>query len=155
MVSTLRYLPFLTLAIASCNKNSDSSLREERLQLLINKKWQLMKMEMDSVGDNNTTIHREENYPFQNQWENDDYQLYRSDSTWEWNDNQMRDASGPQSITGTWYISDDGKKMFYKFDGFPDGGLRNIISLTATELKRSEVDDRGYWTQTYTYISIP
>ena len=155
MIRLFYFLLLLSLAMFSCNKNNtDTALRDERIQLLINKKWQLIKLETEALDQNNTIIRTEENYPFEQEWTNDDYQLYRADGKWESNDNQIPDPAGRPVLTGTWSISDDGMKMFSKLDALPEGGWRNIISLTETELKQSEVNEASHWTQTYTYRII-
>ena len=150
---------FVVLAVifmlAGCKKNSNSGdvlLKEQRIQLLINKKWQMTSDAYYFIGDNGTVVENNNHGGFA--YTIDDYVIYHPDFTMEWNDNKVLDPNDSNTLyTGLWHISDDGKIITTQLLSpvqLPSYS-REILSITENEYKTT--DDRVTPETTLTYFS--
>lgn len=150
----------VTLLSFACKKNSNSddiSLKEERIELLINKKWQMTSDFYWQKSDNGGFI-KNDNYGW-TEHRMDDYVVYHPDFTMEWNDNQILDPNDSIAVyTGTWHISDDGKTLTSQLitPAFPPPYSREILSVTENEYQTTDIRSNSEIALTYftTYIVV-
>jgi hypothetical protein len=151
----------VTILLFGCKKNStsdDASLKEERIGLLVNKKWQTTSDFYYQTGDNGTPI-KNDNYGGI-EYTIDDYVVYHPDFTMEWNDNQVLDPNDSNTVyTGTWQISDDGKSLTSQLlsPSLLPPYSREILSVTEKEYKTTDVRSSSEIALTYftTYTVVP
>ena len=143
----------VVIMLASCKKNSDDVLsKEQKIQLLINKKWQMTSDAYYFIGDNGTQI-KNDNFGGI-AYTIDDYVIYHPDFTMEWNDNKVLDPNDSSTVyTGLWHISDDGKTLTAQLlsPAHLPAYSREILSITANEYKTT--DDRVTPETTLTYFT--
>ena len=151
----------ITLFLFGCKKDSDSddvSLREDRIQLLINKKWQMTSDFYYQTSDNGGFI-KNDNYG-STEFRMDDYVIYHPDFSMEWNDNQKLDPNDSSKIyIGTWQISDDGKVLTTQLlsPAILPVYSREILSVTENEYETTDVRSSSEIALTYftTYRVVP
>ena len=162
-ICKLYFFLAVTLLLSGCKKNSgsdsaDVSLKEERIQLLVNKKWQMTSDFYYQMGDNGTVL-KNDNYG-STEYTMDDYVVYHPDFTMEWNDNQVLDPNDSSTVyIGTWQISDDGKTLTSQFlsPAILPSYSREILSVTENEYKTTDVRSNSEIALTYfsTYTVLP
>lgn len=141
------------IIVISCSKNTDPDLKNHRVKLLVDKKWQLIKYEEDQPANNpnGEPPHSEELYSFDDSSLNDDYEIYYSNLSYEWNDNVILRDDGVPKITGNWSMTEDGNKLLVQWNFFPDAGERMISILNDSLLVLLSVNKVAPQTITYTY----
>ena len=138
----MRSLIYLILAVSfvlgACKKGSDT-VKEQTIQLLINKKWQKTADFYYLNGDNGTPVAHDSYGIIEHT--KDDYVVYHSDFTMEWNDNQLPDPNDPNRVyTGTWQISEDGQMLTWQLLSpavYPPVS-REILTITDKEYKTTD-----------------
>lgn len=154
MIARNARFALLIFVLSGCNRDPSISLKDQRIKLVADKKWQLKKYEQDFPENNpyGRPPHYEELYPFKDSARNDDFETYHSDSTYEWNDNVILSTDNYlRRITGKWHITNDGNRLFVQWDGFPEGGERIISTLNDSLLILVSETREVSETDTYTY----
>src|SRR5688500_11060426 len=100
-MKALAFCGFVLTMILSCTKSTGID-GQQRSQLLINKKWQLVKLVAKS-DSGTTTINGVDSLP---DYRKDDYLLMKADSTYEYNDNLvLRPGQSSQVLdAGNWLL---------------------------------------------------
>jgi hypothetical protein len=142
----------IAILLLSCNKSADEdvSLKEERIELLVNKKWQLTSDFYYQEADYGPPI-KNDNYGA-TAHAIDDYVVYYPDFTMEWNDNELLDPNDPNTVyTGTWQISDDGKTLTTQLLSPAVTPLysREILSVSENEYNTTDVRSNSEISLTY------
>ena len=147
------------LCVISCTKSSDSpSMREQRIELLVNKKWQLTSDFYYQQSDNGGSIKNEEVGWVKHTLDN--FVIYYPDFTMEWNDNQVLDPYHSTTVySGTWQISEDGQTITTQLlsPEVLSAYSQQFISVGENEYKTTDVRNAYGTPITYysTYIVIP
>jgi hypothetical protein len=151
-MNTVRVLILFAILTSIACKKSKDDLASERSSLLVDKKWQLTDYDQDWIGDNGTPVHFEQLDALP-PYLLDDYVIFKSDNTFETNDNQLTDPDDPiATYSGTWHFKENGAILVMQLDiGNPVE--HKITSLTATEWKDTLMT--ATITNTYTYSVIP
>ena len=117
----------LFFCVTACKKDVDNS--KSRSELIIGS-WALTGMNYSPAYDYYGDGHKvTDAYAIMDDCEKDDIIIFREDGTYENNEGASKcDASGPQSITGIWSLSDDEKTLI------ADNDLATIIKLDGSVL---------------------
>ena len=99
------------LFVAACSKNGEDDLKEKKV-LLTSKKWQLAGLKLKT--DSGTIV--EDAFTPLPAYRKDDYLLFSSDSTYEYNDNLIVRVDSTSKIldAGRWYFIDGGRSIYMR-----------------------------------------
>jgi hypothetical protein len=137
----LFFILFILFSLSSCKKNNDNPAGKSRTQLLVDKKWKIVAINVKLAGT--TTL--VDDFSRLPDYSKDDYFLFKSNLTYEYNDNSLRNPDWPTQIIndGTWQLQNSDEYLILdSYDSTWVYSPTRITKITETELK-TETEDQG------------